>query len=1248
MKKRLLACLLTAAMLVSLFPLPALAAEAERPEWTVTAFDPLDGDIAAQTVPQGGEPVLPDSLTAWAYVIEDDTAVIPPPEGLAQEDEQPQADGPEEAEDNQLPVDGQEGPEDEQLPSDNAGEPSTPDVPLVSRTAENTPEPAEKQGPDIQQITIPGVIWEAQPEFNPDAPGEYVYTPVLPAAYEVAGEVELPVISVTVTAAEQTALQRVQAMIDALPTAEELSGMNKDEQNEVYNALQTAHDAYEALTNEQKEEITGTEVFESLFAFFNGMTNALATVNGVNYLDADGNELTADNVIVVDSTTTSWLSGNWYVVNSTVSIDRRINTGSDVRLILADGCQLIASEGINVNANQSLTIYGQDGTNGAIGKLSATGGHSYAGIGSGKGSDSGTITINGGDVNATGGYCAAGIGGGGDWNSDSNNAGGNVGAITINGGIVKAEGVIGAGIGGGNMKPSSTVVITGGVVTAISSMGMGIGGGRYGGSGSFSTGENGKAVILASGGNPIGDTSNQENWGGIIFLGTEGKVYGDQTLSTDVTVSYGGKLTIPEGTTLTISSSGKLTNNGTVENNGTIHNQGTITGDISFEGDGTITGTKPSMPEVSYLTWNGSEQNWENGTRSDYIPVNTGTISWGLAAQERWYVVSGDVTVSGQITVTGNVHLILTDNCVLTVKNGIAVNGGNSLTIYAQSTGEDMGRLTATHKTGYCAGIGSNEGFSGGAITIYGGSITANGGTFGAGIGGGGSGGGGVIAIYGGSITANGGSSGAGIGGGNGRDGGAITISGGTVKAVSSENGAGIGGGSTRNGGTILIRGESTHVTATSANGAGIGGGKGYESNGGSGGTITIEGGTVIATGGSAGIGGGNGGIKTGTMQHDKLMDGGSGGTITITGGTVTATGNGGAADVGGGYGGSGVADTDKIEINPDITVKNSSGGDAVIGPAHGPDTSKWATNDTQHWHPCRMDGCTTHQYEQGSHNVDTENWAMDNDQHWHGCTICGAALQNVEDHDWIDFTCSTCKAARAAAPNVTIDYAAETLSTTADMEYSTDNGSNWRTCRETMSPGNFGWFGYWSITVQFRTKATDSACASEAQEVTIPARFDEPSVQVVPATAAGNDGRITGVDETMEYHEYIENEEAETWTPCTGTEITGLAVGVYHVRYKATETAFASSTAYVAVREAAPERGFCLNDGDIEISDDDNGGIMVRQNGTEYSVSNGEIRITGSGESTPNTICVASGTAHITLSNIEQAIASGFGDNQE
>ncbi len=1068
MKKRLLACLLTAAMLVSLFPLPALAAEAQRPEWMVTAFAPLDEDIAVQTIDQGGEPVLPDSLTAWAYVIEDDTAVIPPPEGLEQENDQPQTDGP----------------EDEQLPSDSTGEPFAP---LTEAMVENELEPAEKQEPDIQPVTIPGVIWEAQPEFAPNAPGEYVYTPVLPAAYEVAGEVELPVISVTVTAAEQTALQRVQAMIVALPAPEDITAENRAG---VEAQLEAIGEAWAELSEEDalRLDTARLEAARDALAALDGQTeNELpaplaGTVDGVEYLDEKGDKKTQDGVIVVDSTTTTWGNG-WYVVNGTVRIDSRINTGSDVHLILADGCQLTASEGINVNANRSLTIYGQDGTSGAIGKLSATGGRSYAGIGSGQGSNSGTITINGGDINAAGGYCAAGIGGGGDWNGDSNNPGGNVGAITINGGIVKAEGGYrGAGIGGGNMKPSSTVVITGGVVTAISGNGMGIGGGYASGSGSFSTGENGKAVILASAGNPIGDTSDQENWGGIIFLGTEGKVYGDQTLSTDVTVSYGGKLTIPKGTTLTISPSGKLTNNGTVENNGTIHNEGTITGDIFFEGDGTITGTKLSMPEVSYLAWDDSKQNWENGTRSDYIPVNTGTISWGDATQERWYVVSGDVTVSSQITVTGDVHLILTNNCVLTVENGIAVNGDNSLTIYAQSTGEDMGRLTATHKTGYCAGIGSNEGFSGGAITIYGGSITATGGTFGAGIGGGNrgdggaitiyggsitanggtsgagigggdSGDGGVIAIYGGSITANGGPSGAGIGGGNSGDGGVIaiyggsitadgvhngagigggssgdggeitiyggnvtakggdgagigggnnrgsggkiTITGGIVAATSTESGAGIGGGRTGSGGTITI--NDGEVTATSKYGAGIGGGGVSSSEhsamyGGDGGDITITGGTVTATSTECGAGIGGGGALNNMYQGDK---GGNGGNIIITGGDVTATGgSSGAPDIGGGWGngtgGTGIiSPTDKIEIGQGATVKNGSGGKPNYGPAHGQDTSRWETNDTQHWRPCSISGCsnTDHQFEKEAHSF--SDWVTDDNNHWKECEIC-------------------------------------------------------------------------------------------------------------------------------------------------------------------------------------------------------------------------------------------------------------------
>lgn len=283
MKKRLLACLLTAAMLTSLFPLPALAAEAERPQWMVTEFEPLDEDKAVQTIPQGGDPDLPDQLTARAYVIEDDTVVLLPPEETEQE-EQHQPDEPEETGDSQPPVDGQEGPEDKQpqtdepeagqLPSDSAGEPSTPDVALTSKMVENDLEPAEEQEPDIQSVTISGVTWESQPEADLAAPGEHIYTPVLPAAYDVAEGVELPTIAVTVTAAEQTALQRVQALIDDLPPSEGITANNR-----------ARVEAQLAAIDEARAGLTDAEAGQLDNSRYQAVVSALSELDGQRGVD---------------------------------------------------------------------------------------------------------------------------------------------------------------------------------------------------------------------------------------------------------------------------------------------------------------------------------------------------------------------------------------------------------------------------------------------------------------------------------------------------------------------------------------------------------------------------------------------------------------------------------------------------------------------------------------------------------------------------------------------------------------------------------------------------------------------------------------------------------------------------------------------------------------------------------------------------------------------------------------------------
>ena len=59
-----------------------------------------------------------------------------------------------------------------------------------------------------------------------------------------------------------------------------------------------------------------------------------------------------------------------------------------------------------------------------------------------------------------------------------------------------------------------------------------------------------------------------------------------------------------------------------------------------------------------------------------------------------------------------------------------------------------------------------------------------------------------------------------------------------------------------------------------------------------------------------------------------------------------------------------------------------------------------------------------------------------------------------------------------------------------------------------------------------------------------------------------GNDGKLTDVNDTMEYH----ISGAENWNDITGSEVPGLAAGSYEVRYKANGTALASAPQTVTI----------------------------------------------------------------------------------
>lgn len=439
--------------------------------------------------------------------------------------------------------------------------------------------------------------------------------------------------------------------------------------------------------------------------------------------------------------------------------------------------------------------------------------------------------------------------------------------------------------------------------------------------------------------------------------------------------------------------------------------------------------------EITYIsyTWEDGQgrvdhSNTLNETYNEINADSSDPVTWDGNTNGGYYVVTGGtaetpITFSERVTVSGNIHLILTDGCHLKAAKGITVSEGNSLTIYATSEGDSMGKLIATGAD-RAAGIGglTTYGDSGadttfassGTITIHGGKINATGKMGGAGIGGSrgatsSGGAGGNIFIYGGTVTTEGGGGdcgGAGIGGGSGTsyasasggDGGIISIYGGTVSATGGvgsssgcSDGAGIGGGYKGDGGTINIYGGD--IKAESRYGAGIGGGGPRTPDdtmiGGSGGKITITGGTVTAKStNGAGIGGG--------MEIDYRNDtyGASGGTIRITGGTVKATGGSDACDIGGGKIG---VPSEKIEILDGADVKTE--GTNGIGKSHVADTEKWETTNDQHWRPCQVDGCSV-EHDFITSGKENHSYPTTGEVNGSGNLVCTCACQQEKTYN--------------------------------------------------------------------------------------------------------------------------------------------------------------------------------------------------------------------------------------------------------
>lgn len=374
------------------------------------------------------------------------------------------------------------------------------------------------------------------------------------------------------------------------------------------------------------------------------------------------------SAIVVKSDTTTWEAGKWYYVNSDVTISSLITVnGTDenpTNLILKDGCTLNASAGISVTQSHALRVYGQHEDNGTV---VSTSGYGSAGIGGtwfhyGSNTAGGNLTVYGGIVKASTGIFGAGIGSGKDY------SGGN---FTIYGGKVEAaSGGNGAGIGGGYGGTFESFNMYGGVVTAY-------------------TENNSSAAIGHGSGN--GDD-------GALNVYCDALVYAGADEATALRTTVDGYETSRDMYVRIVAHTHSFQDN------------------VCECGD------------ESYISraWDNEKKKvveTENTIPADAISLADAPI---LEAG-KWYYAEGSWTSFGDLDVEGTTanpaHLILKDNCSVTIPYGVYIGEGKALCIYGQS--KDSGTLTVPCEETDAIGVAGSSSTKAGSLTVYGGTITA-------------------------------------------------------------------------------------------------------------------------------------------------------------------------------------------------------------------------------------------------------------------------------------------------------------------------------------------------------------------------------------------------------------------------------------------------------------------------------------------------------------------------------------------
>ena len=512
--------------------------------------------------------------------------------------------------------------------------------------------------------------------------------------------------------ASKQAVADVQAMIDALPDAEALDGMDDAEAMAVYEAFQTACEAYYDLTEEQQAQLENTEKLAALSDWFSQL-ETLAEGEHQNHCVCGKSGCTGTGH--GDITFNKWLASSEYntlVVGGNGSSSETYGDGLDPvndKYVLPEGSYYLKTgkdvtikHPIQIKGTVTICLNGQTIQSTATdkpvfevvsGSLTLTDCKNNQGkVTHASGVTGGGVEVNGGEFNLYGGKITG--------NTAANGGGVKLTGGTVNmyGGEIAGNkatgGTSGTGDGGGVYVSGGTFNLRGGSITnnktEVYSQGEGTGGGVYVSGGTFNLYDGGSITHNKATGNASASK------GGGVRVGSNGQagtfnMYGGEITYNEA--NYGGGVDVYEGT-FTMSG-GTIANNTTANYGGGVYvdrdsckftmRGGSISGNTACNGGGVFVYSDT-------FTMSGGE-----------IKDNTATGNGGGVYVNGSDVVpssGGKFTVSGKVVITGN-KMGNADNNVylLSEKNPIIIgrlDDGASIGVTTKSAAAGVAIATGT------------------------------------------------------------------------------------------------------------------------------------------------------------------------------------------------------------------------------------------------------------------------------------------------------------------------------------------------------------------------------------------------------------------------------------------------------------------------------------------------------------------------------------------------------------------------